>query len=70
MNRRQVVETFLETEVCQVIAADLIAQEGQKLFIRLEERLLPAGVENVMALFHLRLELASQASSFYISALT
>ena len=42
---------FLQSEVGEVVGAELVAQEGGELFVLLEEAVLPVGAEDVMAVF-------------------
>jgi hypothetical protein len=49
----QMIEAFPQTEVREVVGADLIAQEGRELLVLLDEPVLPIGAEGVMAVLEL-----------------
>ena len=49
----EVVEAFLQSEIGQIVEADLIAQEGEELFVLLDECVFEVGAEDVMAVLDL-----------------
>jgi hypothetical protein len=49
----EVVEAFLQSEIGQIVGADLIAQEGGELFVLLDEGVFEVGAEDVMAVLDL-----------------
>ena len=48
----QVIQGFFQSEVFQVIAEDLQAQEGGKLFIQAQHGVFAAGAQHMMAMVH------------------
>src|SRR5579864_447149 len=46
----EMIETFLEAEVAQVIGAKLVAEEAGELFVLFQKSILPVGAEDVMAM--------------------
>src|SRR6266851_8432716 len=48
----QVVQRFFQTEVFQVIAEDLQAQEGRELLVHAQHGILGTGAEHVMAMIN------------------
>jgi len=48
----QVIQGFFQSEVFQVIAEDLQAQEGGKLFIQAQHGVFAAGAQHIMAMVH------------------
>ena len=49
----EMIESFLQSEVVQVVGAELIAQEARELLILLQECVFPVRSENVMPLLDL-----------------
>ena len=49
----QVIESFVETKVAQIVGTKLIAQEARELFILLEKGVLPINPEDVMTVLDL-----------------
>ena len=49
----EIVQTLFETEVVEVVGAELIAQERYELFVLLQEGMLEVGAEDVMAMLDL-----------------
>ena len=49
----QVIETFLQPEVRQVVRTDLVAQKHGELLVLLDEGVLTVGAENMVALLDL-----------------
>src|SRR5580692_518424 len=49
----EMVESFLQAEVAQVIGAKLVAEEAGELLVLFEEGVLPVGAEDVMAMLDL-----------------
>jgi len=49
----QMVESFLQAEVAQVVGTEFVAQEARKLLVLLEERMFPVRPENVMPVLDL-----------------
>src|SRR5512147_1787596 len=47
------VQALLQPEVAQVVGAQLVAQEGGELFVLFEERVLPVGAVDMMAVLDL-----------------
>lgn len=64
-HRVEMIQPFLQTDVAQVVGAQLVAQEPGKVFILLEEGDLPVGAENVMAV----LDVIDQRGSLPFSCL-
>ena len=52
-DRVQVIQALLQTEVGQVVGTDLVAQEGEKLFVLLQEGVLEVSAEDVVAMLDL-----------------
>ena len=52
-HRVEVIETFLQAEVTQVVGAEFVAQEAGELFVLFEEGILPVGAEDMMAVLDL-----------------
>ena len=52
-HRRQVIQPLLESEVGEVVGADLVAQEGGELLVLLDEGVFPVGAEDMMAVLDL-----------------
>ena len=48
----QVIQRFFQTEVSEVVAEDLQAQEGRELLIHAEHGIFAAGAQHVMAMIH------------------
>src|SRR5487761_929598 len=64
-HRLQMVQTLLQAEVAQVVGAQFIAQERGELLVWFEERILPVGTVDVMAVLDPiddRAELAAKLS--------
>src|SRR5438309_10665818 len=62
----QMLQSFLQAEVAEVVGADLGAQEGQELLILLDEGVLPVSAEDMVPMLDLlqgRVKLAAQAAS-------
>src|SRR5712691_7568008 len=49
----EMIESFLQAEVAQVIRAKLVAEEAGELLVLFEEGVLPVGAEDVMAMLDL-----------------
>src|SRR5260370_42357864 len=49
----EVLESFLQAEVAQVIGAKLVAEKTRELLVLLKEGVLPVGAEDVMAMLDL-----------------
>src|ERR1700728_718759 len=49
----EMVESFLQAEVAQVIGAKFVAEEAGELLVLFEEGVLPVGAEDVMAMLDL-----------------
>jgi len=49
----EMVESFLQAEVAQVVGTEFVAQEARKLLVLLEERMFPVRPENVMPVLDL-----------------
>src|ERR1700733_8272109 len=45
----QMLQSFFQPEVGEVVGTDLVAQEGRELFVLLDEGVLPIGPEEMMA---------------------
>ena len=52
-DRLEIVQALLETEVSEVVGAELVAQERAELLILLQERVLEVGAENMMSVLDL-----------------
>ena len=52
-DRLQVVQALLETEVLEIVGAELVAQERRELLVLPQDRVLEAGTEDVMAVLDL-----------------
>lgn len=50
---RQMLQALLQTEVAQVVRADLAAQEGGELLVLLEEGTFPVGAEDMVPMLNL-----------------
>ena len=62
----QMLQSFLQAEVAEVVGADLGAQEGQELLILLDEGVLPVSAEDMVPMLDLLqggVKLAAQAAS-------
>jgi len=60
----EVLESFLQAEVAQVIGTKLVAEETRELLVLFKEGVLPVGAEDVMAMLDLfddRGEFAAQS---------
>src|ERR1700739_4692022 len=64
----QMVESFLQAEVAQVIGAEFVAQVSGKLLILFEKGVLPVGAENVMAMLDLVDDLGCFAAQTFVQA--
>lgn len=49
----QVIESFLEAEVAQVVGTEFVAQEAGELLVLFEESVLPVGAEHMVAMLDL-----------------
>src|SRR6267143_3380698 len=49
----EMIESFFQAEVAQVIGAKLVAEEAGELLVLFEEGVLPIGAEDVMAMLDL-----------------
>src|ERR1700674_1927057 len=49
----EMIESFLQAEVAQVIGAKLVAEEAGELLVLFEQGVLPVGAEDVMAMLDL-----------------
>src|SRR3979411_731623 len=49
----EMIESFLQAEVAQVIGAKLVAEEAGELLVLFEKSILPVGAEDVMAMLDL-----------------
>ena len=58
----EMIESFLQAEVAQVIGAKLVAEEAGELLVLFEEGVFPVGAEDVMAMLDL-IEDGSQLSA-------
>ena len=58
----QMIGSFLQPEVAQVVGAQLVAQEAGEFFLLFEESVFPIGAQDVMAVFKL-IEDSGQLSS-------
>src|SRR6266478_5951910 len=47
------IESFFESEVCEIVGAELVSEEGAKLFVLPEEGVFKIHPEDVMAMFDL-----------------
>ena len=47
------LQTFLQSEVGEVVGAELVAQEGGELFVLFEESIFPVSAEDVMPVLDL-----------------
>src|ERR1700687_4986646 len=61
----QMIESFLQTEVAQVIGAEFVAQEMGELFILFEKGVLPVSAEHMVAV----LDLIDDGSEFSVEPL-
>ena len=52
-NGIEMIKSFLEAEVAQVVGTEFVAQETGELLVLLEERMLPVRPENVMTMLDL-----------------
>ena len=60
----EMIESFLQAEVAQVIGTELVAEEARELLVLFEEGVFPIGTEDVMAMLDLfddRCEFALQS---------
>jgi hypothetical protein len=48
-HRLEVIQSFVEVEIGEVIGDQLVAQEGEKLFVLLQEGILEVGAKDVVA---------------------
>src|ERR1700757_5270687 len=48
-DRVEVIQSFLEAEIGEVIGDELVAQKGEELFVLLQEGVLEVGTEDMMA---------------------
>lgn len=49
----EMIETFLQTEVAQIIGTKLVAQEARELLVLFEKSILPVSAEDVMPVLDL-----------------
>ena len=49
----EMIQSFLQAEVAQVVGAEFIAQKAGELLVLFEERMLPVRSENMMAVLNL-----------------
>ena len=61
----EMIESFLQAEVAQVVGAEFVAQEAGELLVLFEKGVLPVGAENVMAM----LDLVDDGGQFAAQAL-
>ncbi len=47
------IQSFLQTEVGEVIGAEFISEEGRELLVLFEESVFPVGAEDMMAVLDL-----------------
>ena len=52
-DRVQVIQAFLQAEVRQVVGGDFVTQEGQELFVLLEEGVFEVSAEDMVAVLNL-----------------
>jgi len=64
----QVIQRFFQTEVFQVVAEDLQAQEGGELLIHPEHGIFAAGGQYVMAMIHSFQDRGELASHSFVQA--
>ena len=50
----QVIKSFFEAKVAQIVGTKLVAQEAGKLFVLFEKGVVPVNPEDMMAVFDLR----------------
>ena len=64
-DRFQVIESFLQAEVAQVVGAEFVAQVAREFLVLFQKGVLPVGAENVMAV----LDLVDHGGQFAAQAL-